>query len=156
MVSNTRSACNIANRCLSVIGNIEESGASFHQVFKPSEGLGQLRHENIVAKNFNRRHEIVRGGWDGGASPNSSKVELLAKTWEKSSALVPDENLIWHHCHLMAVVLLGWNRGGKDEVKLLEMFLGRWHNLKGNRSSKDFLLMKECLARWGTDLRAEI
>ena len=55
------------------------------------------------------------GGGVGGLAPVSSKVELAAKFWAKSSALKKADT---------AVEPSGWSKGKKDEkVKLLETLL---------------------------------
>ena len=57
------------------------------------------------------------GGGGGGTNPESSKVVLLAKVWEKSSAL---------KTNVIAELPSEWNTGGyEEEVKLLEMFFGQ-------------------------------
>ncbi len=59
----------------------------------------------------------MEGGYVEGICPESSKVELLPKVCEKSSALEVEET---------AVLPSELRRGGKDEeVKLEEIFLAR-------------------------------
>ena len=72
----------------------------------------------------------MRGGGEGGTAPESSKVELLAKVWEKSLALSKEE---------MTVEPSERKRGGKEEEeKLLEIFLASCQKSQGELELERF------------------